>query len=91
LSPDVIYSRDTDLRIAIYPVDEIPFIPHEDEIQLYGFLNGELLVFETVNISPDDALEVLAAIMWYTSHVGCPSMEILPEDPRMETPIAVAL
>lgn len=91
MSPDIIYSRNSALKIAVYFVDSVPFIAHENEIQLYGYLGDGLLVFETVNISPDDALEVLSAIKWYTNYIGHPEIEILPDDPRMEHQIPVAL
>ena len=90
-SPDVIYSRDTDLRIKVYQLGKMTYLPNENEIQLYGALNEKLIVFETVDIVPEDALEVISAIRWYTDYIGYPEMEILPEDPRILQQIAIAL
>jgi hypothetical protein len=91
ISPDVIYSRDSELKIAVYYVDSMPYTVAEDEVQLYGYLDENLLIFETIDIGPDDALEVLSAIKWYTSYIGHPEIEILPEDPRIEAGLALAL
>jgi hypothetical protein len=91
MSPDVIYSRDTELKIAVYYADSMPYTIAEDEIQLYGYLDESLLIFETIDISPDEALEVLSAIKWYTNYIGHSEIEILPDDPRTEAGLAVAL
>ncbi len=91
VKPDIIYSRDSELKIAVYNVCQHHYIPHTDEIQLYGYLNDNLLVFETIDIEPEDALEMLTAIKWYTNYIGVPHMEILPDDPRMPHETAIAL
>jgi hypothetical protein len=90
-SPHVIHSRASELKIAVYPVDQIPFAPNKDEIQLYGYLKKSLLVFETIDIDADDSLEMLSAIRWYTNYIGYPNMEILPDDPRKPRDMAIAL
>ncbi|MGI4022649.1 MAG: hypothetical protein ACRYFA_14185 [Janthinobacterium lividum] len=81
---DIIRSRDTDLKIMVYCLDEIQFQAHPDEIQLYANDRGNPLVFETINIKSEDALDMASAIQWYAKYIGNPEMEILPEDPRSE-------
>jgi hypothetical protein len=56
---------------------------------LYGYANNKLYAFETINITPEDALDVVSAIQWYANYIDCPGMEILPEDPRMNHDLAV--
>lgn len=82
---DIIRSRDTDLKIMVYCLDEMDFIPEPEEIQLYADDHGNLLAFETINIKSEDALDFAAAIQWYAKYIGYPEMEILPEDPRSES------
>ena len=79
---DVIHSRDTSLKIRVFCVSEERFSPNESEIQLYGYANEKLYAFETINITADDALDVVGAIQWYADYIDFPEMEILPEDPR---------
>lgn len=79
---DVIHSRDTELKMNVFCIDEEPFTPDPDEIQLYAYANGKLYAFETINVTPDDALDVIDAIQWYASYIDYPEMEILPENPR---------
>ncbi|GAB3923009.1 hypothetical protein [Mucilaginibacter myungsuensis] len=79
---DVIHSRDTGLKVSVICVDENRFEPDPNEIQLYGSAYGKLYAFETINVTPDDALDVIDAIQWYAEYVDYPNMEILPEDPR---------
>ena len=45
--------------------------------------------FETVDIVAEDALDMIAAIRWYAGYMGFPEMEILPDDPRVGSDIAV--
>jgi len=86
---DVIHSRDTELKVNVFCVDKEKFSPDPDEIQLYAYANGKLYAFETINVNPDDALDVIDAIQWYAEYVNCPDMEILPEDPRMGQNVAM--
>ncbi len=79
---DVIHSRDTDLKVKVFCVSNENFSPDANEIQLYGYAQEKLYAFETINITPDDALDVVAAIQWYANYIHFPDMEILPEDPR---------
>lgn len=81
---DIIRCRDSDLKIMVYCLSQIDFKPDPDEIQLYADDRGSLLAFETINIKPEDALDVASAIQWYAKYIGYPEMEILPEDPRSE-------
>ncbi len=81
---DVIHSRDTALKVVVYCVSEEDFSPDSDEIQLYAFAGKKLYAFETIDITADDALDVISAIQWYADYIGYPEMEILPEDPRNE-------
>lgn len=84
LSADTIYSRNTDLKIKVYNLALMGFTANADEIQLYAYRNNELLAFETVGITADEAMEMVVAIKWYARYVENPKMEILPEDPRVE-------
>ena len=79
---DVIHSRDTGLKIRVFCLDKEQFSPDANEIQLYGYANGELFAFETINIIAEDALDVVGAIQWYADYIEFPQMEILPDDPR---------
>jgi len=81
---DIIRSRDTDLKIMVYCLNEIEFKPQPEEIQLYADDRGNPLAFETINIKAEDALDIASAIQWYARYIGYPEMEILPEDPRSE-------
>ncbi|WP_158825395.1 hypothetical protein [Mucilaginibacter lacusdianchii] len=86
---DVIHSRDTTLKVKVYCVSEENFSPNPNEIQLFGYAGKKLYAFETIDITPDDALDVIGAIQWYADYIDCPDMEILPEDPRMGESIAM--
>jgi hypothetical protein len=86
---DVIHSRDTNLKIRVYCLDNEEFDPDNSEIQLYGYANNKLYAFETINILADDALDVVGAIQWYAEYIDCPGMEILPDDPRTGKHMAV--
>ncbi|MBS7564459.1 hypothetical protein KHS38_08570 [Mucilaginibacter sp. Bleaf8] len=86
---DVIHSRDTTLKVKVFCVSEETFIPNSNEIQLYGYAGKKLYAFETINITPDDALDVIGAIQWYAEYIDCPDMEILPEDPRLDESVAM--
>lgn len=86
---DVIHSRDTGLKIRVFCLSNERFNPQESEIQLFGYANDKLYAFETINISAEDALDVVSAIQWYADYVGEPEMEILPEDPRPGQEIAM--
>jgi hypothetical protein len=79
---DIIHSRDTGLKIRVFCLDNEQFSPDSNEIQLYGYGNGKLFAFETINIAADDALDVVSAIQWYADYIDFPEMEILPDDPR---------
>ncbi|GGH16899.1 hypothetical protein [Mucilaginibacter phyllosphaerae] len=86
---DVIHSRDTGLKIRVFCLSEDRFMPSDNEIQLYGYANDKLYAFETINITADDALDVVGAIQWYADYIEFPEMEILPEDPRASSDIAM--
>jgi hypothetical protein len=79
---DVIHSRDTDLKIKVFCLDNERFVANSNEIQLFGYAHHKLYAFETINITAEDALDVVGAIQWYADYIECPDMEILPEDPR---------
>lgn len=79
---DIIYSRDTSLRIKVFCPSEETFVANPGELQLYGFAGGRLYAFETVDLSAEDAIDVVSAIKWYAAYIGSPQMEILPEYPR---------
>lgn len=86
---DVIHSRDTGLKVNVFCLDEEQFSANANEIQLYAYADNKLYAFETINVTPDDALDVIDAIQWYSDYIGYPDMEILPEDPRMGKNIAM--
>src|ERR1700756_1468890 len=86
---DVIHSRDTDLKIRVYCLDDDIFAPNPEEIQLYGYAGKKLYAFETIGIKADDALDVVNAIQWYPRYVPPQEMKILPDDPRAGKTIAV--
>ncbi|MBD1394028.1 hypothetical protein [Mucilaginibacter glaciei] len=86
---DVIHSRDTGLKIRVYCISEEQFRADSSEIQLYGYAGEKLYAFETINITADDALDVVGAIQWYAEYIDYPDMEILPEDPRPGHEIAM--
>jgi hypothetical protein len=86
---DVIHSRDTHLKIRVFCLDNEHFDADSNEIQLYGYADEKLYAFETINIVADDALDVVSAIQWYAEYIEYPKMEILPDDPREESHIAV--
>ena len=86
---DVIHSRDTGLKIRVFCLSEDRFSPNDNEIQLYGYAHNKLYAFETINITADDALDVVGAIQWYADYIEYPEMEILPEDPRGSQNIAM--
>lgn len=88
-SRDVIYSRDTHLKIRVFRSDIEHFNADINEIQLYGYADGKLYAFETINIIAEDALDVVGAIQWYAEYINCPQMEILPDDPRTTHNIAM--
>jgi hypothetical protein len=79
---DVIHSRDTRLKIRVFCPDEESFKANVSEIQLYAYADSKLYVFETINITAEDALDVVDAIQWYAAYIDFPDMEILPDDPR---------
>jgi hypothetical protein len=86
---DVIHSRDTGLKIRVFCISEERFLANSNEIQLYGYADKKLYAFETINITADDALDVVGAIQWYAEYIDFPDMEILPEDPRPGQEIAM--
>lgn len=88
-SPDMIYSRNSGLRIKVICINRISYQPEANEIQLYGYIKDTLLVFETVSISAEDALDMIPAIRWYANYMGFPEMEILPDDPRVDQVLAI--
>jgi hypothetical protein len=82
LSAEIIYSRDTDLKVKVYNLSEVGFTANDNEIQLYAYHNQDLLAFETIDITPEDAMDVILAIKWYAEYLEYHDMEILPDDPR---------
>lgn len=86
---DVIHARDTSLKVNVFCVSEEDFEPNADEIQLYAYAGEKLYAFETIDVTADDALDLISAIQWYAEYIGCPNMEILPEDPRTNQEIAM--
>lgn len=87
--PDIIFERDSSLKIKVFAPAEQCFIPTADEIQFYALNEGKLLAFETYGVYADDLMDTIAAIRWYTNFIGQPEMEILPDDPRNASNVAV--
>ena len=85
----VIHSRDTHLKVRVFCLDEELYKADINEIQLYGYAEGKLYAFETINIAAEDALDVVGAIQWYAAYIEFPDMEILPDDPRPNRDVAV--
>ncbi len=86
---DVIHSRDTGLKVKVFCVSNENFEPDTNEIQLYAYAKEKLYAFETIQITPDDALDIVSAIQWYAKYIHFPEMEILPEDPRLGHHVAI--
>jgi hypothetical protein len=79
---DVIHSRDTRLKVRVFCLDKERFNPDDNELQLYGYADNQLFAFETIDVVPEDAIDLVDAIKWYANYIQYPGMEILPEDPR---------
>jgi hypothetical protein len=79
---DVIHSRGTNFKVKVVCLDSETFRSNARELQLYGYAGPKLYAFETINISPEDAPNIVDAIRWYADYIDYPEMEILPEDPR---------
>jgi len=86
---DVIHSRDSRLKVKVFCLDDERFSPDANEVQLYGYANGKLYAFETINVDAEDALDLVDALQWYADYINDPDMEILPEDPRPNQNIAM--
>ena len=81
--PDVIYARDSSLRVNVYHLHTTDFLPDMNELQLYTRLpDAQLLAFETVKLNPEDAINLITAIRWYANYIGFPDLEISADDPR---------
>jgi hypothetical protein len=86
---DVIHSRDTHLKVRVFCLDDDKFDPDSDEIQLYGYAEKKLYAFETIGIKAEDAIDVLSAVKWYAEYIDYPTMEVLPDDPRRNSSLAM--
>ena len=86
---EVIHARDTTLKLRVVCLDEEPFRPDSHKIQLYGSARGNLFAFETIDIAPGDALDIVEAIQWYAEYIHCPEMDIVPDDPRIKHELTV--
>jgi len=82
VSAEIIYSRDTALKVRVYNLSQVNFTANDSEIQLYAYYSNDLLAFETIDITPEDAMDVILAIKWYAQYLEYADMEILPDDPR---------
>ena len=79
---DVIHSRDSGLKVKVICVSKEKFEADVNEIQLFGYASNQLYIFESIQITAEQALSVLDAVEWYACYIEQPDMEILPEDPR---------
>jgi len=86
---DVIYARDTSLKLRVFCLDNEPFHPDMNEIQLYGKAHNKLYAFESIDVTSDDALDIVEAIQWYAGYIKCPEMNIVADDPRPGRNIAI--
>jgi hypothetical protein len=70
------------LKVRVFCLDKERFNPDNNELQLYGYADNQLFAFETIDVVPEDAIDLVDAIKWYANYIQHPAMEILPEDPR---------
>ena len=78
---DLIFHRDSGLRVKVICLDDQEFEENFDELQLFADNNGERLLFETVDYFPEDPGIIIEAIRWYANYIGNPEMEIEAEVP----------
>jgi hypothetical protein len=76
---EIIFHRDSDLRIKVICPDNKDWHLNPDELQLYADNKGERLVFETIDFRPDEPGLVIEAIRWYAQYIGNPELEIEAE------------
>ncbi|MBE7178153.1 MAG: hypothetical protein INR69_17250 [Mucilaginibacter polytrichastri] len=77
-----IISRDSHLHVRVYTGRRARrFMPNPDELQMYGLDGDELIAFETQNIVPEDAIDMIDAIHYYARYTRNSDMEILAEPP----------
>jgi hypothetical protein len=79
---DIIYHRESGLRLHVYCLNKTGFEPHPDELQFYADTNNGILAFETWRYDIDDPALIIDAIRWYARYIDQPDLEILAEDPR---------
>ena len=46
-------------------------------------------LFESIDVTSDDALDIVEAIQWYAGYIKCPDMNIVADDPRPGRNIAI--
>jgi hypothetical protein len=78
-SGDIIFHRDSDLRIKVICPDHTSWKLNPDELQLYADNNGQKLAFETIDFRPDEPGLIIGAIRWYAQYIGNPELEIEAE------------
>lgn len=78
-SREIIFHRDSDLRIKVIFADDTDWTVNPDEMQLYADNKGERLAFETIDFRPDEPGLVIEAIRWYAHYIGNPELEIEAE------------
>ena len=79
---DLIFHRDSNLRVKVICLDDQEFEENQNELQLFADNNGERLLFETVEYYPEDPGIIIEAIRWYANYIGNPEMEIEAEVPE---------
>jgi len=65
---EIIQSKVTDIKIKVYDQDQETFLPNPNELQLYAEDKNKTLVFETVDLSVKNGIDVFTAIKWYVRH-----------------------
>jgi len=76
---DLIFHRDSNLRVKVICLDHEEFEENLNELQLFADNNGERLLFETVDYYPEEPGIIIEAIRWYANYIGNPKMEIEAE------------
>ena len=66
---EIIHSNVTDINIKVCNNHNNAFTPNPNEIRLCAETDGKALVFETIDLSVSNGLDVFDAIKWYTRQV----------------------
>lgn len=78
---DMIYALDNGLHVGVYLLNETSYTPASNEVQLYACTGNDILLFETVDIQPDDALDMLSAVRCYLEYIGISHAPLFTSEP----------